>query len=283
MRAAGIAISSRRWLSIARFFAVIPVVVALAVSAVATSSPRPAAALDSEEQAFLTIVNNYRAQHGLGALSLDPQLNSVARWMADDLANNNYFSHTDSLGRDPFQRMDDMGYTYNTWRGENLAAGTVNAQPSFQMWSDSPGHNANMLGEHYTVIGIARAYNANSDFGWYWATEFGGATAPAPAPAPPPPAPTAQPQPKLQPQPTAAPVAPQPVTQANEASEPAPPPAPTNTPAPKVRVIPAGELEATWWRSLLTIGEKWDVSARDDSFVSAVSLVLDAFEPGPAD
>jgi uncharacterized protein YkwD len=282
MKAESNAISSHRWLSIARFFAVIPLLIALAVSALATSNPRPAEALDSEEQAFLTIINNYRAQNGLGALSLDPQLNNVARWMADDLANNNYFSHTDSLGRDPFRRMDDMGYTYNTWRGENLAAGTINAQPSFQMWSDSPGHNANMLGEHYTVIGIARAYDANSDFGWYWATEFGGATAETPPP-PPPPAPTAQPQPKLQPQPTQAP-APKPATQVQDVSEPSPPPAPTITPAPKVRVIPAQDLESTWWRSLLTIGDKWDVSGDGgEGFVSAVPLVRDASEPVPPD
>ena len=49
-----------------------------------------------------------------------------------------------------------MGYAVNTWRGENLVAGTETAAYAFQMWKESPGHNANMLGEHYTVIGIAR-------------------------------------------------------------------------------------------------------------------------------
>jgi uncharacterized protein YkwD len=266
MKAEGTPILRPRWLSIARVFAFVPLLVVLAASALATSSPRQAEALDSEEQAFLTIINNYRAQNGLGALAIDPQLSDVARWMANDLAANNYFSHTDSLGRDPFLRMDQMGYTYNTWRGENLAAGTAEAQASLDMWSDSPGHNANMLGEHYTVIGIARAYDASSDFGWYWATEFGGETAAAPAP-PPPPAPTAPPQP----QPTQAPAPPpQPAAQAQQASDAAPPPAPTNAPAPKVRVLAPQELETAWWRSLLTIGDKWDLSAQSGSLVGAV-------------
>ena len=112
--------------------------------------------------------------------------------MASDLATNNYFSHTDSLGRDPFTRMDQLGYAVNSWRGENLVAGTEGAEDSFVMWRDSDGHRANMLGANYTRIGIARAYNASSTFGWYWATEFSGEDIDA-APAPPPQAPTPAP------------------------------------------------------------------------------------------
>ncbi|HEY5626052.1 MAG TPA: CAP domain-containing protein, partial [Dehalococcoidia bacterium] len=149
-------ISSGQWLKIARFFAVIPLLAVLAAVALVTLDTRAAEALDSEEQAFLNIINDYRAAKGLGTLALDPKLNDVARWMADDMASNDFFSHTDSLGRDPFVRMDQIGYAYNTWRGENLVAGTEGAQASFEMWTGSPGHNANMLGENYTVIGIAR-------------------------------------------------------------------------------------------------------------------------------
>ncbi|MCH8201238.1 MAG: CAP domain-containing protein, partial [Chloroflexi bacterium] len=132
----------------------------MAVAALVAVDTRAATALDSEEQAFLSIINNYRSAQGLGTLALDPQLNGVALWMANDMASKDYFSHTDSLGRDPFVRMDQMGYAYNTWRGENLVAGTEGAQAAFEMWTGSPGHNVNMLGEHYTVIGIARKFDA---------------------------------------------------------------------------------------------------------------------------
>jgi uncharacterized protein YkwD len=269
-----------QWLIIARFFAGIALLIALAVSALAISGSRNAEALDSEEQTFLGIINDYRAQHGLGALALDPQLNEVARWMANDLAANDYFSHTDSQGRDPFVRMDQMGYSYNTWRGENLVAGTSGAQASFEMWTGSPGHNANMLGEHYTVIGIARAYDEGSSFGWYWATEFGGHTA---QPAPPPAAATQKPVP-----PTAPPTAPQapPPTQAPQPAQTekptqtpkqSPPPTPTNTPEPNLRVVPAQEIETTWWRSLQMIGDKWQVDGGGGTFVSALRDVVGAF------
>lgn len=268
---------------IARFFALIPLLVAVAVAVLGTVDAPAAQALDSEEQVFLNTINDYRAANGLGTLALDPQLNDVALWMANDMASKDYFSHTDSLGRDPFLRMDQLGYAYNTWRGENLVAGTEGAQASFEMWTGSPGHNANMLGEHYTVIGIARKFNASSTFGWYWATEFGGET------APPPPPPAAAPEPTA----TAVPAVPA-VQDRVQAPVEVPPPAPTNTPAPTPAAPPEStpgstpvttpmpEVKATapqdytdsWWRSLQTVSHRWDVpDGGRRTFVDAIRSV----------
>jgi hypothetical protein len=128
---------------------------------------------DAEELAFLTLINNYRSQNGLGTLTISTNLNRGAAWMAEDLAKNNYFSHTDSLGRSAYQRAIDCGYPSGA--GENLAAGGAwaSAQAAFTAWQNSPGHNANMLGQYYRQIGIARYYLAGSQYGWYWATTFG--------------------------------------------------------------------------------------------------------------
>jgi hypothetical protein len=54
-------------------------------------------------------------------------LENSSQWMSNDTASKNHFSHTDSLGRDPFQRMAAFGCTY-TPAGENLAAGYSDAQ-----------------------------------------------------------------------------------------------------------------------------------------------------------
>ncbi len=215
--------------------------------AASAADTRTAKALDSEEQSFLSIINNYRSTQGLETLTLNPQLNGVAAWMANDMATNNYFSHTDSLGRDPFMRMDQMGYAYNTWRGENLAV-VEDAQAAFEIWMSSPGHNTIMLSDNYTVIGIGRAFDASSSFGWYWATEFGGYP---PVPTPPPPLP--------EPVVTVVPV------------EPPPPPAPIHTPQPApietskplatpVSTTPTPEIKIThgsWWRSLQRVSDAW--------------------------
>jgi uncharacterized protein YkwD len=130
--------------------------------------------LDAEEAAFLKLINDYRAQNGVGPLQASLALTNAAQWMSDDMAAKNYFSHTDSLGRDPFVRMAAFGYGYPAWKGENIAAGYAAALDTFNQWKNSPGHNQNMLNPNYRVIGIGRTYNAGATYRYYWTTDFGG-------------------------------------------------------------------------------------------------------------
>jgi len=98
------------------------------------------------------------------------------------MATRNYFSHTDSLGRDPFTRMAAFGYSYYP-EGENIAAGNSDAQSTFSQLQnacdpDASGnctyaHRQNMLNASYAAIGIGRVYSAGSSYGWYWTTDFG--------------------------------------------------------------------------------------------------------------
>ena len=156
------------------------------------------------------------------------------------MAEKDYFSHTDSLGRDPFQRMADSGYTYNAWKGENLAAGSDTPQLTFQLWRDSPGHNANMLNPNFVVVGLAKAHDPDSTYGWYWAAEFGGYDeGGSPPPSPPEPTLTPEPSPTSPPTPTLTP-------------EPSPtsPPEPTAPPTleanpPAIGEPPSPEAEPT--------------------------------------
>jgi len=128
--------------------------------------------LDAESAAFVVLLNNLRAQNGLAALALSPLLNLSSQWMSTDMATNNYFDHTDSLGRDPFTRMAAFGYDSND-EGENIAAGNSDAQSTYTQWVNSAPHLANMLDSNYTQIGVGRAYSADSTYGWYWTTDFG--------------------------------------------------------------------------------------------------------------
>ncbi len=128
---------------------------------------------DAEEAAFLTLINTYRSQNGLGSLALSTNLSRAATWHGGDMGAKGYFSHTDSLGRNPSARARDCDYPGGA--GENIAAGTVwdTAQEAFTAWRNSSGHNANMLNSNYTMIGIARVYVSGSRYGWYWVTNFG--------------------------------------------------------------------------------------------------------------
>ena len=147
-------------------------------------SPSPTAATpDSEGWAFLTLINNYRAQNGAGPLQVSAALENAATWMSNDMATNNFASHTDSLGRSSGARLLAFGYPYTPW-GENLAGGFSDAQNTFSQWQtacdpDASGnctfaHRQAMLYPGFVVIGIARAFGPNSAYGWYWTTDFGG-------------------------------------------------------------------------------------------------------------
>ena len=128
-----------------------------------TAARATAQTLDSEQSAFLTLINNYRAQNGAGPLQISVSLQNSSQWMSTDMATKNYFSHTDSLGRDPFTRMAAFGYPYSP-AGENIAAGNSDAQNTFNQWQtacdpDASGkctyaHRQNMLNPSFVVIGI---------------------------------------------------------------------------------------------------------------------------------
>ena len=145
-------------------------------------------ALDGEELEFLELINDYRDQNGLGPLELSDALNQAAAWKSAHMATNDYFAHDDALiNRSFVDRLRDCGYTANTWLAENIAAGNDTAAEAFLQWRDSAGHNANMLNPNMVAIGVARVFNENSTYGWYWTTEFGGENdgfSPPPASAP---------------------------------------------------------------------------------------------------
>ena len=199
--------------------------------------------LNSEEQAFVTLINNYRTQNGLAPLQVSVTLTNAAKWMSGDMAASNYFSHTDSYGRDPVARMAAFGYSYATWKGENIAAGNGTAADTFTQWKNSPEHNQNMLNPSYTVIGVGRVYWGFSTYKYYWTTDFGGyvdrvlsGVTPTPTPTPiatptpiPTPTPTPTPRPTVTPTPTPTPI-----------PTPTPLPTPTPTPVPTPTPTPGG-------------------------------------------
>lgn len=180
--------------------------IALAIAAVlaaAVALPTPAAQagpncsvnsnIDSEEQVFFGLINDYRRDRGLGPLALSASLTKAAAWKSQHMASNGYFDHTDAgLGRSFTDRLRDCGYTANTWMGENIAAGNGTGRAAFNQWRNSSGHNANMLNTNFNAIGIGRAYDADTTYGWYWTTEFGGVVDTV-MELPPPPPPASQP------------------------------------------------------------------------------------------
>jgi uncharacterized protein YkwD len=122
---------------------------------------------DGEELAFLALINDYRGQHGVGALTLQNHLGAAADHHARDMAQRNYYEHS-ALGS-----LKTFGYTNWRYFGEIICAGYASASSAMDAWKSSADHNKMMLDANYTEIGIGRAYNQNSDYDWYWTTSFG--------------------------------------------------------------------------------------------------------------
>lgn len=140
-----------------------------------------ATCLNTQEKQFLTLINNYRTSKGLKALKASKSLNIASYTHSLDLGTRKYFAHDTKLplpagqsGAKFTNRMSDAGYTYSTYKGENIAAGQSTAQAVFNAWKASSVHNAAMLNAKYTVIGIGLATVAGSPYTNYWTTNFGG-------------------------------------------------------------------------------------------------------------
>lgn len=124
------------------------------------------AALEDEVTA---LTNAERAAAGCGELRTDERLREAARAHSEDMAANDYFSHTGLDGRSPFERMRDAGYANGA--AENIAMGYRTPQAVMEGWMNSEGHRANILNCGLTAIGVGLAYDGSGRP--YWTQNFG--------------------------------------------------------------------------------------------------------------
>ena len=122
---------------------------------------------ESTAKSLLNLVNNARTKEGLSPLTLNNSLSAVAQKKAEDMKNNNYFSHTSPTYGTPFDMIKSAGISYNT-AGENIAKGQKSAEAVFNAWMNSHGHRANILNSRFTQMGIG-VTNGSSK---YWSQMF---------------------------------------------------------------------------------------------------------------
>jgi uncharacterized YkwD family protein len=135
----------------------------------APQQPVADASVPSEIQQVLDLVNQERAKAGVSPLKLSTSLDSMAKVKAEDMRDNNYFSHTSPSYGSPFDMMKKFGISFST-AGENIAAGQQSASDVMNSWMNSPGHRQNILNPSYTEIGIGVAKGGS--YGTYWVQDF---------------------------------------------------------------------------------------------------------------
>ena len=113
----------------------------------------------AQEQIVLNLLNQDRAQNGLPALTLDPELSRIARIKSCDMKESGHFAHESPTYGNAASMLKAFGYSYNGV-GENIAhhASAEKAEAAFM---SSSGHRTNILGSQWTKVGVGVCVDQN--------------------------------------------------------------------------------------------------------------------------
>ena len=203
--------------------------------AVPIAAPVAAGLPSDATSSLVALINQDRSDHGLGAVSLNGTLSTIAQAQAEAMAAAGRIFQNPAFPAD----VPDANAA-----GENVGYGatpdSINAA-----FVASPEHQANMVNPAYREVGIG---SAPSPIGLMVVEDFADQTGSAPVPAPPRQEPSpAPPLPKPAPKPvTVAPVtAPAPVVSTPSTPPPPPPPPPTIDVALYSRMLQWAQWQAT--------------------------------------
>ena len=104
---------------------------------------------------ILNDLNETRVNAQLNPVRLNSQLNRAAAVQAIYNAEIGRLDHDDANGDYVDVRVSMQGYEWNNV-GENLLSDwSLDGHEAFELWRNSPGHNANMMNENFTEVGLA--------------------------------------------------------------------------------------------------------------------------------
>ena len=112
-----------------------------------------------------SMISGYRANNGLGAVTLDPELMQLAEAHSRNMAARDKLDH--DVGKAFRQRIAGSRFDAKV-AVENISAGYHTLAEAFSGWRDSPPHRANMLLKGATKMGIAAVYAPNSKYKVFW-------------------------------------------------------------------------------------------------------------------
>lgn len=111
------------------------------------------------QERLLGLVNAFREEYDLPALSPQPLLDEMAQRHADDMAYGDYMAHRNPNGKGPGERADAVGYAWARIL-ENLATGQETPEAVIEGWKRSPAHRKAMLNNEVTEAGLGYRFLA---------------------------------------------------------------------------------------------------------------------------
>lgn len=110
------------------------------------------------EYQLFDLTNATRVNHGLSVLEWNEEVRETARKHSTDMAENQYFNHTNLQGQSPFDRMEEDNISFTT-AGENLAYGQLSSIFAHQGLTNSEGHRENILQDRFAELGVGVDFN----------------------------------------------------------------------------------------------------------------------------
>jgi len=143
----------------------------LGFSGCASEAPPPSAGQPSfyrnlaeggqlDPAAAQSMISGYRANNGLGTVTLDPELMRLAEEHSRNMAARDKVDH--NVGK----RI--RGGKASPKAAENVSAGYHTLAEAFSGWRESPPHRATMLNKDATRMGIAAVYSPKSKYKVFW-------------------------------------------------------------------------------------------------------------------
>jgi len=117
-----------------------------------TNQNTQTSSMTADEKEVFNLINKQRTNNGLQALKVDEEVQRVAKIKAQDMVDNNYFSHNSPTYGSPFDMLKSFKISYKT-AAENIAANSSNSG-AVNSWMNSSGHKANILNNSYNYTGI---------------------------------------------------------------------------------------------------------------------------------
>lgn len=111
-------------------------------------------ATDISVEKLYQLTNEQRQKNNLTTLSLNPALTLAAKRKAENMFQENYWSHYSPDGKTPWDFILGAGYKYE-YAGENLAKNFLFSNGVVDAWMNSPTHRDNLLKKEYTEVGYA--------------------------------------------------------------------------------------------------------------------------------
>lgn len=111
-------------------------------------------ATDITIEKLAQLTNEQRQKNNLPPLSINPTLSLAAQKKAENMFQENYWSHYSPDGKTPWDFILGAGYKYE-YAGENLAKNFLFSNGVVDAWMNSTTHRDNLLKKEYTEVGYA--------------------------------------------------------------------------------------------------------------------------------